>query len=371
VSNGQLKPANLKFSSCSYVYELSLNEKTAVEPCSDAMAAPALRYELVPFDALGSKLGSRATVDVLGVVTHCGDLGSVARKSDGAALARRDLTLLDATARTVKLTLWNTLAEQEGADIAARCATAPPIIAVKGVRVSDYNGVSLSTVARSMLAVEPTELPATAALRTWYAAGGASAPTTEAGAGYAGARGTGATAGSAPRASFADVQPETLAVADAKPEWATLCGCVVHIAPDAALYYTACPEEGCNKKVVQDGAGWLCEASGKRFDACKRRYILRFKAADATGAGWVNAFDDQARQVFGCTAEELHTLKEAGDARYARTLREAQWRLWVMKVKTKTEEYNGEARRRITAVALSKPDYAAQCKQLVAAIAAC
>jgi hypothetical protein len=40
-------------------------------------------------------------------------------------------------------------------------------------------------------------------------------------------------------------------------------------------------------------------------------------------------------------------------------------------VKTKTEEYNGEARRRITAVALSKPDYAAQCKQLVAAIAAC
>ena len=356
------------------MYELSLTEKTVVEPCGDAMAAPALRYELVPFDTLGSKLGSRATVDVLGVVTHCGDLGSVARKSDGVALARRDLTLLDATARTVKLTLWNALAEEQGADIAARCAAAPgapPLIAVKGVRVSDYNGVSLSTVARSTLAVEPNDLPVAAALRAWYAAGGATAPTTEAGAGYAGVRGAGATAGSAPRATFADVQPETLAAADAKPEWAMLCGCVVHIAPDAALYYTACPEEGCNKKVVQDGVGWLCEASGKRFDACKRRYILRFKAADATGSGWVNAFDDQARLVFGCTAEELHALKEAGDARYMRTLREAQWRMWVMKVKTKTEEYNGEARRRITAVTLTKPNYAAQCKELIAAIGAC
>ena len=374
VSNGQLKPANLKYSSCSYVYELSLNENTVVEPCGDAMATPALRYEFVTFDALGSKLGSRATVDVLGFVTQCGDLGSVARKSDGASLARRDLTLLDATARTVKLTLWNTLAEEQGADIAARCSaapSAPPLIAVKGVRVSDYNGVSLSTVARSALALDPVELPAAAALRAWYVAGGSSAPTTEAGAGLAGVRAGGSTAGSAPSATFADVQPETLAAADAKPEWATLCGCVVHIAPDAALYYTACPEEGCNKKVVQDGAGWLCEASGKRFDACKRRYILRFKAADATGSGWVNAFDDQARLVFGCSADELHTLKEAGDTRYARALREAQWRPWVMKVKTKTEEYNGEARRRITAVSLSTPDFSAQCKQLLAAIASC
>ena len=229
------------------------------------MAAPVLRYELVSFDMLGSKLGSRATVDVLGVVTHCGDLGSVARKSDGAALARRDLTLLDSTARTVKLTLWNALAEEQGADIAARCAaapTAPPIIAVKGVRVSDYNGVSLSTVARSVLAVEPNELPATAALRAWYVAGGASAPTTEAGAGYAGARGTGATAASAPLATLSDVQPDTLAAADAKPEWATLCACVLHPSSGRRTLLHRLPGGGVQQK---GGAGRLGLAvRGKR-----------------------------------------------------------------------------------------------------------
>jgi replication factor A1 len=370
VSNGQLKPANAKYSSCTFMYEMTLNEKTVVEPCDDAaMAEPVLRYDFLPFDTLGSRVGFKAAVDVLGVVTHVAELGSVARKSDGVSLSRRDITLLDASARTVKLTLWNTLAEVEGAKLAQLSA---PILAVKGVRVSDYNGVSLSTVARSVLAIEPGDLPAAAELRAWYAGGGASAPTTEAGAGFASARSGGGAggAGGAPRSTFDEIQPEALAPADAKPEWATLCGCVVHIMPDATLYYTACPEDGCNKKVVQDGDGWLCEASQKRFPACKRRYILRFKAADATGTGWVNAFDDQARAVFGCSADELHAAKEAGDKSYEQRLREAQWRYWVMKVKTKTEEYNGEARRRITAVSLTKPDYAAQSKAMLAALGA-
>jgi hypothetical protein len=37
-----------------------------------------------------------------------------------------------------------------------RYLTAAPIIAVRGLRVTDYNGVSLSTVARSELFVDPT-----------------------------------------------------------------------------------------------------------------------------------------------------------------------------------------------------------------------
>jgi replication factor A1 len=91
---------------------------------------------------------------------------------------------------------------------------------------------------------------------------------------------------------------------------------------------------------------------------------------DASGAGWVNAFDDQARQVFGCSADELHAAREGdnGAAVFARALAEAQWRPWLLKVKTKTEEYNGEARRRITAVAMSRPDYAAESKALLAAM---
>jgi hypothetical protein len=99
----------------------------------------------------------------------------------------------------------------------------------------------------------------------------------------------------------------------------------------------------------------------------KASYIRRGQSPFA-----VNAFDDQARQVFGCSADELHAAREGdnGAAVFARALAEAQWRPWLLlKVKTKTtEEYNGEARRCITAVAMSRPDYAAESKALLAAM---
>ena len=176
------------------------------------------------------------------------------------------------------------------------------------MRLGDYNGVSLSTLNKSVLVLEP-QVEAAAALRTWYARVGATVATVEAGAGLAGAGG-GSGGGKTVRKSLSEVNDAPLLSSDAKPEWSSLLGCVVHIPPDSSLYYNACPEEGCNKKVVQDGGAWLCEASGRRFPECKRRYILRFKAADATCAAWVNAFDDQGRQIFGCTADELHTEKE-------------------------------------------------------------
>jgi len=171
--------------------------------------------------------------------------------------------------------------------------------------------VSLSTLNKSTCVLEPAVEAATR-LRAWYSTVGATVQTVEAGAGLVGSGGGGGAggAGRATRKSLSELVDAPLLSPDAKPEWATLHGCVVHIQPDSSLYYCACPEEGCNKKVVQDGGGWLCEATGHRFPECKRRYILRFKAADATCAAWVNAFDDQGRQMFGCSADELNAEKE-------------------------------------------------------------
>jgi len=328
VSNGQLRPANKQYASSSFAYELTLNETTRVELCTDTeMVVTNTHFEFVPLDQLAQRLGSKALLDVLGVVTHVGEMGAVVRKKDNMELKKRELTLLDSTARTVKLTLWDEVAEKTGAELAVSppslsapprrlCLTrsqalTAPIVAFKAVRLGDYNGVSLSTLNKSTCVLEPAVEAATR-LRAWYSTVGATVQTVEAGAGLVGSGGGGGAggAGRATRKSLSELVDAPLLSPDAKPEWATLHGCVVHIQPDSSLYYCACPEEGCNKKVVQDGGGWLCEATGHRFPECKRRYILRFKAADATCAAWVNAFDDQGRQMFGCSADELHAEKE-------------------------------------------------------------
>jgi len=87
------------------------------------------------------------------VVTQVGELGSIRRKSDNTEAQKREVTLLDDSRRTVSLTLWGSFATEQGEQLANMVA---PVIVVRSLRVSDFNGVSIGTVARSLLVVEPT-----------------------------------------------------------------------------------------------------------------------------------------------------------------------------------------------------------------------
>ena len=53
------------------------------------------RMEFVAIDQLAAFVDKKAPVDIVGVVTAVGALGSVKRKTDATELARRDVTLVD------------------------------------------------------------------------------------------------------------------------------------------------------------------------------------------------------------------------------------------------------------------------------------
>jgi replication factor A1 len=53
------------------------------------------RLKYVDFEQLPHWAGKKALVDVVGLVTSIGALGSVKRSRDGSELARRDVTLVD------------------------------------------------------------------------------------------------------------------------------------------------------------------------------------------------------------------------------------------------------------------------------------
>lgn len=54
------------------------------------------RLKYVDFEQLPHYAGKKMLVDVLGLVTAVGPLGSVKRSADGSELARRDVTIVDA-----------------------------------------------------------------------------------------------------------------------------------------------------------------------------------------------------------------------------------------------------------------------------------
>ncbi|CAN0047087.1 unnamed protein product, partial [Choristocarpus tenellus] len=67
-----------------------------------------------------------------------------------------------------------------------------------------------------------------------------------------------------------------------KPDWATVKTTIsfIKLDSDKPPWYTACPSEGCNKKVTETmEGGWQCEKCNRTYPECRRRFVLVSLAA--------------------------------------------------------------------------------------------
>jgi replication factor A1 len=131
-----------------------------------------VKFNFRKFDLLESA-EPQSTIDVIGVVKRCGDLVELLSKKTGGALFKRDLTLIDQSGIEVKkkfcstslapamddwlttcvqvtLTMWGDKAKEDDSQWQGN-----PVLGVKKCKVSDYNGVSLSSLASSQIVLNP------------------------------------------------------------------------------------------------------------------------------------------------------------------------------------------------------------------------
>jgi replication factor A1 len=157
-------------------------------------------------------------------------------------------------------------------------------------------------------------------------------------------------------------------------EWCTIIKQIQvpqrHIDQDDGSWYTACPCEGCNKKVIQSLADmWQCEKCNHDYPSCNRRYMLSASVADHSGTTWVTLFDEQVQQLLGHSAEEMHELKMSGDeAGYEGVFAAALFKQVCLKLRVKQDMVNDEPRMKSSAASYAPVDFAAESKQLMAAI---
>lgn len=390
-SRGRVKPANKAFSGVRNDYCLDFGQGALFELAPDQGDAAGMssRLAYVPIDRLSAHVGKKAPVDVLGLALDVAPLGSVKRKSDETELARRDVTLLDASGKTVTLTLWGKHAEEEGAALeqakngggggapsGAGTPCCPPVLSVSHCRVGDYGGVSLSALGRSVVAVDPADSPQADALRLWWDEEGKDCAPTAAGEAALAAAGKAPGAGGArPRADLSSLLPapgQPLPPPEAKPEYATVVATLAAVDPEQTMWYAAAPEERGRKVVArEDGSGWWCEFDQKLYPTMVRRYVLQSKVADSTGEAQLSFFDDAARAVLGGrTADELADLRENRPKAFAAALADAAFRPWVLRVAARTQEYNGERRRRLAVYSATPLDFGAEAKRALAALGA-
>ncbi|KAI3774293.1 hypothetical protein L1987_48842 [Smallanthus sonchifolius] len=79
------------------------------------------------------------------------------RTIEKETIPKRDITIADNTKKTVVISLWNVLATDLGQKL-LDMADESPIVAIKSLRVYDFQGVSLSTVNKSFIELNPNSL---------------------------------------------------------------------------------------------------------------------------------------------------------------------------------------------------------------------
>nr|AGT15869.1 replication protein [Saccharum hybrid cultivar R570] len=366
VSKGSLRIANKQFKTVQNDYEMSLNENTIIEEAEGETFIPQVQYNFVKIDQLGSYVGGRELVDIVGVVQSVSPTLSVRRKIDNETIPKRDIVVADDSGKTVNISLWNDLATMIGQEL-LDMVDSSPVVAIKSLKVSDFQGVSLSTIGKSTLVINPG-LPEAQNLKSWYDSEGKDTSLAPVGAEMGATRAGGLKSMYSDRVFLSHITSDP-AMGQERPVFFSLNAIISHIKPDQNMWYRAC--KTCNKKVTEAfGSGYWCEGCQKNDSECSLRYIMVLKVSDPTGEAWVSVFNEHAEKIIGCSADELDRIrKEEGEDSYVLKLKEATWVPHLFRVSVTQHEYMNEKRQRITVRSEAPVDYAAESKYLLEEIA--
>lgn len=352
IKGGQIKQANEKFNNCSSTNEITFGRDTIFEILSDA-DAPKVQYNFVKIDAIEQVEPGQRPIDILALVQRVDPVSNITVKTGanaGNQVAKRDILLVDQSMKTIKMTLWDdniNLVDENDANA--------PVIAVKGVRVSDFGGRSLSMTRSSMVEMNP-DMPAAHALKGWYVNGGKAAS-------FSSLSGGGGGSGKDARKFISDIKGENLGQGE-KPDYFSVRAWVTYFKHDGTFCYVANPEN--KRKVVQQGDNWYDESQQKVIDNPERRYVLSLSASDHTGSSWLSAFNDEGITLLnGTTADQLNEWKDNADPQFDSTFHAATFRPYIIKARAKVEMWQDEARVKCTVTGVAPLNFKEGCSDLL------
>ncbi|KAJ3149871.1 Replication factor A protein 1 [Geranomyces michiganensis] len=353
VSKAPIKIAKKQFSNVQNEYEMTLEPQTSITECPDTKDVPGVRYNFIPLDKL-SEIEPNTVIDVIGVVKDVGSLSELVSKTTQKPFKKRDLTIVDRSQFEVRMTIWGQNAETfEAQD--------NPVVAVKGVKLGDFGGRSLSCLGTSSLAQNP-DIPEAHHLRGWYDAEGRT------GSSYATYTSGGGGGQNDPFKVISDIQNQQLGMNE-KPDYFKIRGTVMFVRSENNISYPACPSATCNKKVTDTTNGWRCEKCDKTYPAPQHRYLMSFSIADFTGSQWVQGFNEIGEQLLGKTADEMVAMRESGNqSEYEAVFKAAAFKTCTFKVRAKAETYQDEVKVRVNVMSFTPMDWAATAAEMAATV---
>jgi len=379
-SGGRAKKGDKRY--CKFDFEITFDEKATITPLQDDGDVPQMVYEFRNLSDLAD-IAPGETVDVAVIVAQVDPASEIALKAGGTKM-RQNVTLVDDSGASCRLTLWGEFCETAW--------LADTVALLKNVKVSDFGGRSLNTLAGTAVALGDQALASNAraaALVEWYQHQGASA--------LQAARPLSSAGGSAPAQTIDEMKADAMQLEAAgapgqgnqqqQQKYHTVVPATITFIPhDKAPFYNACPfevpdekNEGkmrlCNKKMDDSSGGWCC-AADHRCQEPKARWIAQFQIADHTGSAYVSSFDEIGQKILGCEASEAARLWQEreqsemseGASEWERMFKRALWKRCRLRLKSRKEVWNDEERTKYSAVDLVPVDFVKEGKAKLAEV---
>lgn len=323
--------AKKQYSNLNNDYELMFERDTQVEKAEEQNGVPQVRFNFTNIGDLQT-IEKDSTIDVIGIVKEVGELSEIVSKTTSKPYEKRELTLVDNTGYSVRLTIW-------GKTAASFDANMESVLAFKGVKVSDFGGRSLSLLSSGSMTVDP-DIDDAHKLKGWYLAQGKN----DTFATHAQMAGVSAAGGRPdPGKTILQVKEENLGMTE-NPDYFTTKATIIYVKQDS-FCYPACLKPDCNKKVVEvDPGQWRCERCDITHPKPEYRYIMTVNVCDHTGHLYLNCFDDVGRIIMGMSADDVMKLKEEDDKAAQDLFQDANCKTLTFKVRAKMDSFQDQQR---------------------------
>ncbi|GAA5921776.1 hypothetical protein JCM1841_001858 [Sporobolomyces salmonicolor] len=332
ISKARVNIAKKQFTNLNNEYEIMFEKGTEVE-LDDDDAAPKMKFSFTELAELTS-IEKDGTCDVLGVVQDNGQLSEITAKATQKQIKKRELTIVDRSQYSCRVTLWGRQAET-WQDVDGG------IIALKGVKVGDFGGRSLSVGGSATIVIDP-DIEEAHQLRGWYDTQGQN----QSFAAHSNSMASGG--GSFKPDAFKtlrDVVDENLGMSD-KPDFFATRATITYIKGDN-MSYPACPTDRCNKKMSQEGDDlWRCEKCEMTYPAPQYRYILSLAVNDYTSQIWLSGFNEVGQEILGKTADEMQQLKDDDEQQFTAIITSALGKQFNFNVKAKADSFGDQTKVR-------------------------
>ncbi|KAI1179224.1 replication factor-A protein [Nemania sp. FL0916] len=354
ISTCRVNLARKQFSNLSNDYELAFERETLIEKAEDQVTVPNLRFNFVNIGEIQA-LGKDATVDVVGVLKDVGEVNQIISKANGRPFDKRDLTIVDDSQFSIRLTIW-------GKTASAFAVQPESVVAFKGVKVSEFGGRSLSLLASGTMFVDP-DIEEAHRLKGWYDSQGR----TDSFNTHNNMSSLGAATGRQDQTKcISQVKDENLGMENA--DYFSLKATITYIRQDSYAYPACSNKEGlkpCNKKVVEQGDGtWRCEKCDVAHARPVYRYLMSVNVLDHTGQLWLSCFDDFGRVILGMSADELMEIKENDEDRLPAIFEAANCTKHTFRCRAKMETFGDNQRMKYTVQSVTAIDYQSEALKL-------